>query len=109
MFIIIPYINSLQFADSKTVILSWVLLAKELNLESAKKIGNYSAPRTQHTHIIHSWPKFKIVLIKKLGWKFYYCQSFWSCDQKTWMVVIHYLENKVGVVDFANAQGMVMF
>ena len=23
--------------------------------------------------------------------------------------VIHYLENKVGVVDFANAQGMVMF
>ena len=24
-------------------------------------------------------------------------------------VVIHYLENKVGVVDFANAQGMVMF
>ena len=24
-------------------------------------------------------------------------------------VVIHYLENKVGVVDFANAQGVVMF
>ena len=23
--------------------------------------------------------------------------------------MIHYLENKVGVVDFANAQGMVMF
>ena len=28
----------------------------------------------------------------------------------TWFpVMIHYLENKVGVVDFANAQGMVMF
>ena len=38
MFIIIPNINSLQFAESETVILSWVLLAKELNLESAKKI-----------------------------------------------------------------------
>ena len=25
------------------------------------------------------------------------------------VTVIHYLENKVGVVDFANAQGMVMF
>ena len=24
-------------------------------------------------------------------------------------VVIHYLKNKVGVVDFANAQGLVMF
>ena len=24
-------------------------------------------------------------------------------------VVIHYLKNKVGVVDFANAQGVVMF
>ena len=27
-----------------------------------------------------------------------------------WLVVmIHYLKNKVGVVDFANAQGLVMF
>ena len=25
------------------------------------------------------------------------------------MAVIHYLKNKVGVVDFANAQGLVMF
>jgi hypothetical protein len=30
----------------------------------------------------HSWPKFKIVLIKKVGRKSYYCPSFWSCDQK---------------------------
>lgn len=51
MFIIIPYIDSLQFSDTETVILSQVLLAKELNLESAKK-DNYSAPRTQHTHTL---------------------------------------------------------
>jgi hypothetical protein len=25
------------------------------------------------------------------------------------ITMIHYLENKVGVVDFANAQGLVMF
>ena len=49
------------------------------------------------------------------------------CDAKEWLnqlvdqespkinvtknlqVVIHYLQNKVGVVDFANAQGLVMF
>ena len=30
-------------------------------------------------------------------------------NENSWMVMIHYLENKVGVVDFANAQGMVMF
>ena len=28
---------------------------------------------------------------------------------KTYFGMIHYLENKVGVVDFANVQGMVMF
>ena len=32
--------------------------------------------------IAHSWPKFKIVLIRKVGWNSYYCPSFWSCDQK---------------------------
>jgi len=26
----------------------------------------------------HSWPKFKIVLIKKVGWKSYYCPSFFG-------------------------------
>ena len=28
---------------------------------------------------------------------------------KPWVTMIHYLKNKVGVVDFANAQGLVMF
>ena len=54
---------------------------------------------------LHSWPKFKIILIKKVEWKSYYCPSFLSCDQKlgwqwffpskffvmwskTWMVVV---------------------
>ena len=30
-------------------------------------------------------------------------------SENSWMVMIHYLKNKVGVVDFANAQGVVMF
>ena len=34
--------------------------------------------------------------------------SFQSLNQNI-KVVIHYLKNKVGVVDFANAQGLVMF
>ena len=34
------------------------------------------------------------------------CQIISVMKTKT---MIHYLENKVGVVDFANAQGMVMF
>ena len=32
-----------------------------------------------------------------------------SFPNHIFLVVIHYLENKVGVVDFANAQGLVMF
>ena len=36
----------------------------------------------------HSWPKFKIVLIKKVGWKSYYCPSFLVMWSKTWMVVV---------------------
>ena len=32
----------------------------------------------------------------------------WLC-YKLQMEMIHYLKNKVGVVDFANAQGLVMF
>ena len=32
-----------------------------------------------------------------------------ACDVLKLTVMIHYLENKVGVVDFANAQGLVMF
>ena len=37
---------------------------------------------------MHSWPKFKIVLIKKVGWKSYYCPSFLVMWSKTWMVVV---------------------
>ena len=36
-------------------------------------------------------------------------QYWYITPQFFWMVVIHYLKNKVGVVDFANAQGVVMF
>ena len=36
----------------------------------------------------HSWPKFKIVLMKKVGWKSYYCPSFLVMWSKTWMVVV---------------------
>ena len=35
--------------------------------------------------------------------------SFQSLNQNIKVVVIHYLENKVGVVDFANVQELVMF
>ena len=40
-------------------------------------------------------------------------QTFWMifivCSVNSWMVMIHCLENKVGVEDFANAQGLVIF
>ena len=65
---------------------------------------------------LHSWAKFKIILVRKPGRKFYYFTtkfqgsgfSFPPLNQNI-KVVIHYLKNKVGVVDFANAQGVVMF
>ena len=40
----------------------------------------------------HSWPKFKIALIKKVGWKSYYCPSFLVIQSKTWMVVVFPLQ-----------------
>ena len=67
----------------------------------------------------HSWPKLKIILIKKKEGNsttshfFMIIQNSWMVVvfpiQIFWTVVIHYLKNKVGVVDFANAQGLVMF
>ena len=34
-----------------------------------------------------------------------HCTMQWCFDR----IMIHYLKNKVGVVDYANAQGVVMF
>ena len=65
-----------------------------------------------------------VALLYTTQWvEFVYSYSYWqSLLKHTWLVdfkvkvkqiaystVIHYLKNKVGVVDFANAQGVVMF
>ena len=45
-------------------------------------MSTFSIPSKYRVINTHSWPKFKIILIKKVEWKSYYCPSFWSCDQK---------------------------
>ena len=108
-----------------------------------------------YVNILHSWAKFKIVLVRKSGRKFYYFMtkfqgsgfSFQSLNQNIKVVVFpsnfwiqffkvvvfpsnfwnttiiwrffrvilnfaqecYYLENKVGVVDFTKARGLVKF
>ena len=59
--------------------------------------------RQFNVYKMHSWPKFKIVLIKKVGWKSYYCPSFLVMWSKTWMVVVfpiqvfgHVIKNLAG-------------
>ena len=56
-----------------------------------------------------------VISMLKSGWnmkKIFCCPAielFHCLRLPLWKTVIHYLEKKVGVVDFANAQGMVMF
>ena len=48
-------------------------------------------------------------VIKNLDGSGFSHPNFLGGNENSWMVMIHYLKNKVGVVDFANAQGVVMF
>ena len=40
---------------------------------------------------------------------FGFIQRLFITEFRFWHAMIHYLKNKVGVVDFANVQGLVMF
>ena len=54
----------------------------------------------------------KIAVMKELAQKMHQSNisgMFWKSAVMKIAVMIHYLKNKVGVVDFANAQGVVMF
>ena len=77
----------------------------------------------------HSWAKFKMVLVKKLKRKLYYFRVFefkissgfslkclkYYHNLTIFRVILifaqecYYLENKLGVVDFTKARGMVKF
>ena len=78
------WITNLHYAFQDETNLVSLLLRKVVKLQKSRSdctLG-FDEGIPSFFRKCHSWPKFKIILIKKVEWKSYYCPSFWSCDQK---------------------------